>query len=180
MDVRSSTPVLPLTSPGTELARIGPLTVSAEGLERAVTVALKGNAIVLQLCAMLGTMELVTLGHALERLGLPAKLVHLLLFMVRYVDVLQREYRRLVNAMKARGFRPAMSRHTCRSLGYLVGMLLVRSLDRSERILAAMKCRGFSGQFHVLATFAMGKRDVVFTLIASVLLCSLVWLTCVG
>ena len=82
------------------------------------------------------------LGHALGHLHVPRKLAHLLLFTVRYLDVLDREYRRLRAAMKVRSFRPRMSLHTYRAYGYLVGMLLVRSFDRSERMLAAMKCRG--------------------------------------
>jgi len=168
--------VLPLTSPGTELFRLGPLSGTAEGLARAAGIALKGNAIVLCLSALVGTMELVTLGHALERLKLPSKLVHLLLFSARYVDVLQRECRRLLNSIRARGFSPGMTLHTYRTLGYLAGMLLVRSFDRSERILAAMKCRGFDGRFHVLATFAPGARDVGFGLVATLFLFALVWL----
>jgi cobalt/nickel transport system permease protein len=38
-------------------------------------------------------------------------------------------------------------------------MLLVRSLDRSERIVAAMKCRGFRGRFYLLDHFAFSRRD---------------------
>ncbi len=94
------------------------------------------------------------LGHALAHLHVPRKLAHLLLFTVRYLDVLEREYRRLRAAMKVRSFRPRMNRHTYRAYGYLVGMLLVRSFDRSERVLAAMKCRGFRGRFYLLDHFA--------------------------
>ncbi len=78
------------------------------------------------------------------------------------MDVLHREYLRLRAAMKARGFRPRLDRHTYRSFGYLVGMLLVRSLDRAERIAAAMKCRGFRGHFFMLDHFAFSRRDVSF------------------
>jgi cobalt/nickel transport system permease protein len=41
-------------------------------------------------------------------------------------------------------------------------MLLVRTLERSERIAAAMKCRGFHGRFYLLDHFAMRRRDWVF------------------
>ena len=36
--------------------------------------------------------------------------------------------------LRVRGFKPGSNRHTWRSLGYLVGMLLVRSLERAERV----------------------------------------------
>jgi cobalt/nickel transport system permease protein len=122
--------------------------------------------VVLTLVVLLGTMDAVTLGHTLHHLHVPEKLTHLMLFTVRYLDVLNREYLRLRAAMKARGFRPRFNRHTYRSFGYLVGMLLVRSLDRAERIAAAMKCRGFQGHFFLLDHFAFSRRDVPFCLAA--------------
>jgi cobalt/nickel transport system permease protein len=162
--------LLPLTTPGTVLWNWGPLRFSREGLHLAAAIALKGNAIVLTLVVLLGTMDAVTLGHALRHLRVPEKLAHLLLFTVRYIDVLHREYLRLRAAMKTRGFRPRLDRHTYRSFGYLVGMLLVRSLDRAERITAAMKCRGFRGHFFMLDHFAFSRRDVPFCVASLALL----------
>jgi cobalt/nickel transport system permease protein len=69
--------------------------------------------------------------------------------------------------MKTRGFRPRLSSHTYRTIGYLVGMLLVRSLDRSERVMAAMKCRGFRGQFYLLDHFAFSRWDIWFSVVAA-------------
>ena len=63
-----------------------------------------------------------------------------------------------------------MDRHTYSSFGNLLGMLLVRGYDRSERILAAMKCRGFQGRFYLLDHFCFQARDVIFCLV-SVLIC---------
>jgi cobalt/nickel transport system permease protein len=139
-------------------------------------IALKGNAVVLTLVVLLGTIDAVTLGHTLHHLRVPEKLTHLMLFTVRYLDVLHREYLRLRAAMKARGFRPRLDRHTYRSFGYLVGMLLVRSLDRAERIAAAMKCRGFRGHFFLLDHFAFSRRDVPFCLASLTLLLLLVFM----
>jgi len=167
---------LPLGVRGTPLAALGPLEFSREGLMLAAAIALKGNAILLALVVLLGTLDIVTLGHALLHLYVPDKLIHLLLFTVRYIDVLEREYRRLADAMRLRGFRPRADRHTYRSYGYLVGMLLVRSLDRSERIVAAMKCRGFQGRFYLLDHFACSRLDVCFGSLGTVFMAVLVWM----
>jgi cobalt/nickel transport system permease protein len=142
--------------------RFGFLLFSHDGLWLALQIALKANAIVLGLMALVGTMDAMTLGHALCHLHVPDKLAHLLLFTVRYLDIFHREYGRLRAAMKVRGFRPHMNLHTYRVYGYLVGMLLVRSFDRSERIVAAMKCRCFRGRFYVLSHFHFSSRDVPF------------------
>jgi cobalt/nickel transport system permease protein len=167
--------VLPLTTRGGPLLTLGPLDLSTNGLRLAASIALKGNAIVLALLVLLGRLDPTTLGHAMSHLRVPGKLIHLLLFTVRYLDVLQREYRRLREAMKIRGFRPGMDRHTYRSLGYLAGMLLVRSLDRSERIVAAMKCRGFDGRFYLLDHFHYSWYDVPFAVAAAALFVAAWW-----
>jgi len=167
--------LLPLSTPGESLVRFGPLDYTREGATLALAIAVKSNAIVLALAVFLGTMELTTLGHALSHLRVPDKLSHLFLFTVRYIDVLYHEYSRLAKAMKVRCFRPRMCLHTYRAYGYLVGMLLVRSFERSKRIMAAMKCRGFQGRFYVLEHFAMARRDALFGVVSIVFLAALIW-----
>ena len=134
-----------------------------QGILLAIVIVLKANAVVLTVAALIGTMDAVTLGHALAHFHVPQKLTQLLLFMVRYFDVLGREYVKLRAAMRVRCFRPAMNGHSYRAFGYLVGMLLVRSFDRSERVLAAMKCRGFCGRYYLLDHFGfVPRRDGPF------------------
>ena len=147
-----------------------PARTSHESLRLAAAIALKANAAVLVVASLIGTMDAVTLGHALAHLYVPRRLAQLLLFMVRYFNVLGREYARLRAAMRVRCFRPRMSMHSYRTIGYLVGMLLVRSFDRSERVLAAMKCRGFRGQYYMLDHFAfVARRDLPFCAAMSLL-----------
>jgi cobalt/nickel transport system permease protein len=162
--------LLPVSLPGKSMIAIGPVCFSLEGLLLVAKMALKGNAIVLAILVLVGTMEVNTLGHALSHLRVPKSLIHLLLFTVRYLDVLHREYLRLRAAMQVRGFRPRMDRHTYHNLGNLLGMLLVRGYDRSERILAAMKCRGFQGRFYLLDHFSFHRRDVCFSLVSALVL----------
>ena len=146
---------------------------SREGLFRAAEVGLKANAILFSLMALIGIMEPSVLGHALYRLKIPIKLVHLFLFTVRYIDVFYKEYKTMRMAMKARGFVPRTDLHTLRSIGYLVGMMLVRSLERSDRIMEAMKCRGFDGRFYILDTMKSGPRDRIFAVVSAVTLLGL-------
>lgn len=156
--------LLPWSVPGETLFAVGRLTYSREGLSQALAILLKGNAIVLAITALLGTLEPVRFAHALERLKAPSKLILLYLFTVRYIAVLEEEYGQLRRAMAIRAFRPRLDLHTLRSIGYLVGMLLVRALDRSERVQKAMKCRGFAGRFHTHEHFRVGRLDGVFVI----------------
>ncbi len=150
---------------GAEGAR--PFDVSV--LDVVVEIAAKSNAVMLWMMGLAGTLELPTLGHALVHLRVPRKLVHLLLFTVRYMHVMRDEYRRLHTAMWIRGFRPRCNGHTFRAYGHLVGMVLARSLSRCERIMAAMRCRGFRGQFHVWHHFHFSAWDGLFLLGAAIL-----------
>lgn len=162
--------LLPFTIAGDPLFTLFGFPASSQGLMRAVIIAIKANAILMVLMALVGSMEATTLGHALSRLHFPDRLVLLLLFTVRYIDIIHDESRRLLTAAKVRGFVPGNNRHTCRTFGYLIGMLLIRALERSNRILDAMKCRGFDGHFPLLASFRFRQRDVVFTLVCIIIL----------
>lgn len=162
--------ILPWTFAGPPLFTLGGGAYSAEGLKLAAAIALKGNAVVLALLALLGSLSVSNLGHALSHLHVPDKLTHLLLFTVRYLSVLRREHLRLAEAMRLRGFHPRMNLHTYRSYGHLIGMLLVHGLDRSERVMTAMKCRGFRGHFYLLDHFAYSRVDARFALVVAAVL----------
>jgi len=165
---------LPFTVPGQTAFSVGPLTGTWEGLHQAALIALKGNTIVLADIALLGTSPIFTLVHALSHMGVPEKLVHLFFFCFRYIHVIHEEYHRLANAMKMRGFKPRTDLHTYRNYAYLVGMLLVRSFDRSARILAAMRCRGFRGRFYILHHYEMKRCDYLMGVSGLVILALLV------
>ncbi|MDA5558557.1 cobalt ECF transporter T component CbiQ [Shimia sp. MMG029] len=168
--------LMPFSMPGDAMFTVFGFPASWQGLWKAIEIALTANAVILALMVLVGTMEPVSLGHALHRLRCPEVLVHLLMFTIRYIEVLREEYLRLRGAMKIRGFRPGTNWHTYRSFGYLVGMMLVRAIERSERILGAMKCRGFSGRLFLLQEYSLHRRDYVFAATLSALCVALLYL----
>jgi cobalt/nickel transport system permease protein len=159
--------VIPFTFPGEALFRLGPFVGAREGVELAAQITLKSNAIVLAFMALVATMPFATTGHALHRLQVPDKIVHLLLMTYRYIFVLEQEYQRLVRAARIRGFRPGTNLHTYRTYAYLVGMLFVRAVDRAERVRWAMLCRGFRRKFYSLHEFKAGVGGFVFLVLMS-------------
>lgn len=150
---------LPFTVPGVALFTLGPLTASVEGVGRAALVACKVLACMSVLTILLGDVEPSRLGPALRSLHVPDRLIRLLLMTARYVGLIRDEARRLADAMRMRGFRPRSNRHTWRSYGHFIGMLLVRALDRAGRIEEAMRCRGSSGRFPYRDLPAPTSRD---------------------
>ena len=167
--------LLPFTMPGDAMFSLWGIEASWQGLWRAMEIALTANAVILAVMTLVGTMEPVTMGHALFALKTPERLVHLMMFTIRYIDVLREEYQRLRTSMKLRGFRPGTNWHTYRSYGYLIGMMLVRAIERSERILAAMKCRGFSGRIILLEAFQLRRADLLFAFTLGAALATLIW-----
>lgn len=151
---------LPLTVQGTGQWQIGHVAFSFDGLRLAALITLKANVILLAFLALVSTSPLVAAGHALRRLGAPEKFVHLLLFTFRYIHVIEQERQRLLSAARIRGFQPRMNWHTYRTYAYLVGMLLVKSLARSQRVYEAMLCRGFHGRLYSLHEFHFTREDL--------------------
>ena len=154
--------VVPVTYPGEALFSLGPLAVSREGVLISARITLKSNAILLMFIALVATSSVATLGAALGRLGVPGKIVYLLLLNYRYIFVMEEEYHRLVRSATVRGFLPSTTLHTYRTFAYLVGMLFVRASERAERVYMAMICRGFSGKFHSLQEFSFSGRDGIW------------------
>lgn len=155
--------LLPWTYEGEVIYRIGKLGLTQPGLVLCAKISLKSNAILLAFIALIATMDLGTLGYALNFFKIPKHLVHLLLLTYRYIFVIENEYRRLIRAARLRSFQPKTSLHTYQTYAYLTGMLFVRASTRAERVYNAMKCRGFNGEFHCLHEFSLSRSDRIWT-----------------
>ncbi|MFH1487845.1 MAG: cobalt ECF transporter T component CbiQ [Pseudomonadota bacterium] len=150
---------LPFAMEGAPLFSVGPLVATREGTGYALLITLKSNAIILALMALMATMSVFTLGRAMRHLRVPTKIVQLFFFTYRYIHVIHSETNRMLRTIKSRGFRPGNNLHTYRTYAYLVGMLLIKSQERAERVRAAMLCRGFRGNFYDLSEPAFRISD---------------------
>ena len=162
--------VLPFTFNGEVLTRIGPFAIYRPGVILATQITLKSNTILLAFIALIATMPFATLGHALHRLKVPQKIVHLLLMTYRYIFVIEQEYLRLIRATKMRGFRPGTNANTYRTYSYVIGMLFVRAAVRAERVHQAMLCRGFKGKFYSLQEFQIDSASWMFSILMAAII----------
>lgn len=98
--------------------------------------------------------------NALRRLGVPLLFTSQLFFLYRYIFVLMEEAMRIVRAKDLRSFG---TRGTgIKVFVRLVGILLVRTIERAERIYNAMLSRGFRGQIPSMRQFSFTLSDAVF------------------
>ncbi|PKF49268.1 cobalt ECF transporter T component CbiQ [Enterovibrio nigricans] len=156
--------LLPFTTPGETWFTVFGFDATYEGAEKALFILMRSNASMLAVIALIGTLPTSTFVAVLNAFKLPTKLVQLMAFTLRYIDLIFKEYQRIRNALKIRGFVPQRSVHTMKTFGFVIGSLLLNTLERSERTLDAMKCRGYSGKFPFCEVFVFTLRDSLFLL----------------
>ena len=140
--------VLPFVATG-ERTSIGPVTVSAPGLMASWLLVAKATSAVLAATAFSVTTTSRDLVAGLQRLRLPATLVAILSFMLRYLSVVGDEMTRMRIARESRGFR-SRSVRSWGVLGRSLGSLFIRSFERGDRVHVAMLSRGWTGRLPVL------------------------------
>ncbi|MEK6777252.1 MAG: energy-coupling factor transporter transmembrane component T [bacterium] len=129
------------------------------GAIQACVILLKGMAMILTIFPMFGTAPLDISMKTLEGLKVSSKFVAMILFTFRYFSVYSDELQTIRHVFRSRGFKPGFDLHSARTVGYLVGSLLVRSLDQTERIYQSMLCRGYRGRMVTLYDFSPIRRE---------------------
>ncbi len=148
-------PLFPYAWPG------GPTDAGAD-LALLVAVRIVGASVAAALAIAVGPFDRTA--KALQDLGLPRILVHMTLLAYRYTFIFGDDLGRVRAALASRGFRARPTPATLRTYGGIVGGLLVRSVDRTERLDQAMRCRGYDGRIRTLETPGVGARDVSIAL----------------
>src|SRR5690625_4711520 len=97
---------LPFTVAGEPLFHVGPWVATAEGMRRTIVLMCIITASVLLVSGLFASTETMALGVALRDLYVPEALVRLFVSVVRYLGLIRAELHRLLEAMRARGFRP--------------------------------------------------------------------------
>jgi cobalt/nickel transport system permease protein len=136
--------LMPFIAAGPQTEVLG-VTVSEPGLLAAWGLLAKGTLGVLASLTLAATTEPHDLLRGLERLRLPQQLVQIMGFMVRYLDVVTDEMRRMKVARESRGFTARNPRHWP-VVARGAGALFIRSYERGERVHLAMVSRGYTGR----------------------------------
>lgn len=100
--------------------------------------------------------------EAVAQMGVPRPLVTQILLFYRYIFVLSDEAERMARARTVRSF--SNDRLSINLYASLAGGLLIRTVERSERVYRAMCCRGFDGTVRGLKKTGFGIKDLYFVL----------------
>lgn len=149
--------LLPFVVQGPRVHVLG-LELSRLGLEQSFGVLAKGTLGVIATVILAATTQASDLIRALERLKVPATLVQIATFMLRYANVVTDEMRRMKVARESRGFT-ATGPKSWAVLGQSAGALFIRSYERGERVHLAMLSRGFDGTFYKTDNHTVGLKS---------------------
>lgn len=138
---------------GGERVSVAGMQLSVTGLYAAWGIVIKGSLGVAASLTVAATTTARELPVALSRLHVPAVIVSVLTLMIRYIDVLTAEARRMRMARISRGDSPR-TLHQVGATAKSVGALFLRSYERGERVYLAMLSRGFDGRVPPLAVGA--------------------------
>ncbi len=135
--------LMPFVATGPRVEVLG-VALSEPGLFSAWGLAAKGTLGVLASLTLAATTEASEVLVGLQRLRMPALIVQIMGFMIRYLDVVTADLGRMLTAMRSRGVDPRSPRHWP-ALARTLGALFVRSYERGERVHLAMLSRGYDG-----------------------------------
>jgi cobalt/nickel transport system permease protein len=139
---------------GTIPLGFGSLTVYAEGLERFASIAVRSWISVQAAIVLASTTPFPDLLMAMRGIKIPRLLVAVFGLMWRYLFVMADEAGRLMRARESRSGSTGNPRlktggklaWRARVTGGMAGSLFLRSIERGDRIHAAMASRGYDGE----------------------------------
>lgn len=165
--------ILPFSVRSDAVLSISFVTISLRGTVLGAMIFLKGLAAVILAQVMLGGSSFTTNAMALKDLGMPDSLVQIFIFSYRYIDLLGQELQSTFRSLSSRGFERRPGRRTAIVYGNAFAALLLRSHERSERMLQSMLSRGYSGHLPHQTTRSMELKDALLGLMVVLMAISL-------
>ena len=150
---------------GTELIFLS-LVALPLGWERASFLLVRSLICLIVMNGFLLTLPPHSLGIALKSLPIPAPLKENLILAGQYLEILLLEVTRMQRSAQLRGLNGTAGwlRYASASM---IGALYLRTLDRAERVYAAMVARGYNGQLPIDSPLKPKERFIL--LIAGVI-----------
>lgn len=136
--------LMPFFSAGPYVSVLG-MQLSEAGLTAGIGLLFKGTIGVLSSITLASTTPMREVLSGLSRLKVPNMLVEIAAFMVRYVDVVVDEMRRMRIARQSRGYFETGIR-SWPVIAKAAGALFIRAYERGERVHLAMLSRGYQGK----------------------------------
>jgi cobalt/nickel transport system permease protein len=149
---------------GTELIFLS-LVALPLGWERASFLLVRSLICLITMNSFLLTLPPHSFGIALKGLPVPAPLKENLLLAGQYLEILLSEVERMQRSAQLRGLNGAGGWIRYAS-GAMIGALYIRTLDRAERVYAAMVTRGYNGQLPIDSNSTLRPKERLTLIVA--------------
>ncbi len=140
----------------------GVLIAYSEGLYLGLLIGFRIFGIVTLFLAALSHMSLAEFIGALKTLRIPTTILGSLLIMLRYIPLFLEERDRMQEAQQLRGFHRGRRTNQISSLGFLVGSIIDRAMDRSVTVYESMTLRGFGHGMYIIGVGPKRKDAILF------------------
>ena len=139
--------------------------IVSNGVISLITILFRTYLCVMAVLILVSVTPLAELTREMRRLKIPGIFIVMFEMTYRYIGVLLNELYSMNIAYSLRsltGKGIAM-----RDMGSFTGQLLIRSINRADRVYNAMKCRGYTLQDIPLNSRKLARKDLIFLLIVS-------------
>ncbi|MEI8132188.1 MAG: cobalt ECF transporter T component CbiQ [Leptolinea sp.] len=147
--------------------------ISPSGFVRFISIAIKAWISVQMAVLLTASTPFMELLAGFRQLRVPAVFISIIELMWRYLFLMIEEVSRLIRARNSRSSKIIGNQNTGGSImwratvtGGMAGSLFLRSIERSDRVYAAMLSRGYTGEPHKIISGRFDKREWVITLTA--------------
>jgi cobalt/nickel transport system permease protein len=146
-------------TPGDQVATVGFLTITEQGLRTAIMLILRVETAVTFTTLLILCTPWTHVLKALRAFRLPKEVIAMLAMTHRYVFLLVETAGQMLESRHSRTvgiLKPAEQR---RMAARTAGVLLSKSIELSNEVYFAMQSRGFRGDVEILSDFHMGTWD---------------------
>lgn len=140
--------------------QLGPLAISG-GWISFLSLLLRFTLTIGAALLLIATTGFAAICMGMEKLGTPKVFTVQLLLLYRYLFILIEEAIRMIRAHALRSFN-SKGRITYRVFLLMLGNLLLRTIDRAQRIHMAMLSRAFTGEIRIVSQFRFGYKEALF------------------
>lgn len=132
------------------------------GLISFISIIIKTVLTVMAVLILISTTPMPLLSRQLAALKVPSIFILVLSLIYRYISVLVEEALSMYTAYALRS--PDQKGIRMKDMGIFVGQLLLKSMDRAERVYQAMRCRGFTGVYDYIPLPKLTGKEAVYLL----------------
>ena len=134
-------------------------------LKTAETIFIRSNLIIFFNLLVFNNYIPFDVYRGIIKLPIPRKLKILFLFFIKFIEIFQREYSKLLDALKIRGFKPKTNIFTYKSYAYILAILFAKTLKKAKNLYNAIELRGFKGTIYSFYNDSIKLNDI-FLIIA--------------